>query len=382
MTNACFILNIGCAAHLIHNSALHLIDDDGLKDILRPFTELIKEYTDDKKVRHDLDKLNKKVVARNTETRWSSHLHSFRRLLELRASVDQLPLRRSDRGTTADRWDALEELCSVLSVWETANLLVQRDSAHLGDCYQAVSSVLTKLTSLSETTTATTLRSPLLVNKQAVWQRGIEYLTSRYMNSDLHKTVSATAYLAGYRTGQLECNVNTVHYFLSYIAPHVLRNVQAPVDQSTPSTLIQQLGQMELGEGAWKVTPDEIGNNNTQLLSNAKLYYKRRVSFTQCQPLASLALTMLSVNPSEASVERTFSALKGQWTALRNRLSVETINSLLQLQLNHSKLRGESELSRHDQPAASLTLFDALPAAAEENEEDENKADDGQGDIR
>lgn len=119
---------------------------------------------------------------------------------------------------------------------------------------------------------------------------------------------------------------------------------------------------MEEQRGKWWPDSLELARASSATFRSPLNYYQRRSHHPECSPLAQLAVILLSVVPSEASVERTFSWLKMQWTARRNRLDVSTVNNLLRLQLSAKRQAEVSDLAATSQPSAKCWLVS--PAAA------------------
>ena len=123
---------------------------------------------------------------------------------------------------------------------------------------------------------------------------------------------------------------------------------------------------METEADKWVLTLAERSSVHKRRLVNPLQYYTRRLEHDETHLLATVAVTLLSIVPSEAAVERTFSALKMQWTPRRNQLQVETVEDLLQLQLNSSQLRETSELAGGQQPSTKYQLVEEVSEAQEE----------------
>jgi hypothetical protein len=253
---------------------------------------------------------------------------------------------------------------SILQTWEKANLLVQADSAGLLQYWRAVDSVVTTLKQLSNPDHRRQIQSPMLRAQRHVFTEALDYLLNRWQSLSCAAAVSATAYLAGHRGGELSISVSSVHELFNTYAYELLtlnktighHRGKAPIIRELRS----QLTAMEKEEGQWQLNEDERSKGKGVLINDPMLYYKRRLNYDDCALLSSLAVTLLSVAASEASVERTFSALKLQWTALRNQLNVKTVENLLQLQLNHPKLREPNGMSGVQQPSTKYFLANPL----------------------
>lgn len=78
-------------------------------------------------------------------------------------------------------------------------------------------------------------------------------------------------------------------------------------------------------------------------------YWLNRLDEETTADLARAALAILAVNPSEASVERTFSSQKFIHTKLRNRMSDDLIYHQMMIKCNYSTMRGGRRTQRKQQ---------------------------------
>ena len=93
------LLDVGCAAHLIHNSAMQLLSAEALDPLLSRFDEITKQYREDKQLRAAMQRQSVLKLQRPNDTRWSSHLAAYQRLLQQRETIDGLPP-GTTRGST------------------------------------------------------------------------------------------------------------------------------------------------------------------------------------------------------------------------------------------------------------------------------------------
>lgn len=84
----------------------------------------------------------------------------------------------------------------------------------------------------------------------------------------------------------------------------------------------------------YDVTPQEQHLYKENNVDAAMTYWMRRYHRTTHDELSVIAMAILSVNPSEASVERSFSQQKFIHTPLRNRLHKETVEALMFIKVN------------------------------------------------
>lgn len=383
VANVTGVLDIGCAAHLVHNSACHLIDDILLKPVLEPFHQVMVSYLE-KRFRNSLDNAGSTKLRRPNTTRWSSMLHCFQSLLNNQAEITAALAENRKPEISADHWLALGDLCRLLRVWEEHNLKVQADNATLLDYFTAISKIHDKLTKLGAVNRSAALtnqfNSVLMRQHVQLFRKAAAYLKGRYDRMEpTSKVLGAVAYICGNRTDMLNSNSEAATHFLQHLAPRIFGNTFTPPRTYTldlarilGNTLVKQYAELELFNGRWRRNDtDEATSSQLHLLPNPVLYFTRRSRVTECLPLASLMLCLLKVAPSEASVERSFSALKAQWSAARNHLAPETVNDLLQLQLNHTKVREFPHLLQHQPTAEKFSLISPTDSLMTEQDVEE-----------
>ena len=179
--------------------------------------------------------------------------------------------------------------------------------------------------------------------------------------------------LSGYKDTGVITNVSTVDEWLLESGPKLLKLLNIPTNDYTGAQLQHQVAEMETEAGNWALTKVERSTMTQRKLVHPMQYYTRRLEHADTNLLSIVATTLLAIVPSEASVERTFSALKMQWTPRRNQLQVDTVEDLLQLQLNSSQLRSTSELAGGQQPSTKYQLVEEVSVAQEGLAEAQNE---------
>ena len=87
VANSCHILPVSCGAHLIHNCAMYLIDNKQINVLIAAFNHIIHKYTTDKSVRQSFANTGTRRLKRTNDTRWSSHLFAYQRLVDERSKI-------------------------------------------------------------------------------------------------------------------------------------------------------------------------------------------------------------------------------------------------------------------------------------------------------
>ena len=98
--------------------------------------------------------------------------------------------------------------------------------------------------------------------------------------------------------------------------------------------LNQQWNWYKHNDPPFQLMIDEQYLNAKNDVQSAVTYWLNRYNLTTHDELSVLALAMLNVNPSEASVERSFSKQKFIHTPLRNKLHQDTVEALMFIKVN------------------------------------------------
>ena len=92
-------------------------------------------------------------------------------------------------------------------------------------------------------------------------------------------------------------------------------------------------------DGSWLPTEWETKNLDDSYEA-VRMYWIERLSIKETELLASVELPLLAINPSEASVERSFSQQKLIHSSLRNRLGNDIIEAQMFIKMNDKLLTG------------------------------------------
>ena len=115
-----------------------------------------------------------------------------------------------------------------------------------------------------------------------------------------------------------------------------------------PEKLMEQFGAYSCGAMEWDTVRSKYGKREVPA------FWRQAV--LAGPELSRLALALLSLTPSEASVERAFSALKHVQGDLRTNLGEKTLKALMFLRQNHSLL----ELNSSEEGASSSSIARGL----------------------
>ncbi len=98
--------------------------------------------------------------------------------------------------------------------------------------------------------------------------------------------------------------------WLTNNAEHILLNCKIDCDINTVTQVISQFNALCHKNGHWRLLLREYHSDRGTRLKNPISYFRDRRQLIECTPFAETCLAVLSIIPSEASVERMFSTMK------------------------------------------------------------------------
>lgn len=354
---ACNVLPVSCGAHLIHNCAMKIIDSKHVVSFIDAFNHIISRWGADKATRESFRRGKTRRLVRHNDTRWSSHFYAYKRLVDDR---DKIVAADPSFATypTSEQWAQLAELLDVLVVFDTHNKVVQSDKSTMVDAYDAIVAI-TDLMHKAHS-------SSKLINP-SIWVEVWHYWNKRITEADCKQLWLVAAFLARIENRHFPWNIRDIYKWFNDNSINVLKSIGFPCTPDTVNRVISQLKEFEISSDHWELMPLEDFQGR---IVDYRHYWLRRMSIDGCQELAHIAYTVVTITPSEASVERSFSSLKLQWTARRNCLATERINDLMMIKSNHS-VCVEKRVLQHEEED-NQTAEDALAYGAQQSREEKD----------
>lgn len=317
-----FLLSIPCAAHLIQLCLKNICESSKFKDMINNIIILLNEFRSNKQNRIKLFNLQLKdnnkeplKLIHPTLTRWSSIISATERILKLKTYIDKIFTYDAKFWTELNFfYDSVKEIKNYTDV-------IQKDDSSLYTVLECFDKMLTFYSS----DTSNNFIDIVNIIKQ-YW---LKYIDQNLMNLtklfcfEIIKRPEKQLMQFVETWGTLYLKKNNL--VDNYDDNHVQKIISSQFNR----LLIRQKEFSKL-EIMLIETKNEEGNDNKVYIS--KLVWGKL--FTDCYELANIALAILSICPSEACVERSFSILSNVHTLERNKMHDDLIDAELSIKIN------------------------------------------------
>ena len=319
-----FLVHTPCAAHTIQLVVKNILDAAAFSTLVEQLHDVLR-YFDAKEHRNALKQLqllrNAKPLClrKPNDTRWSSTLMAIERLLEMQKEVEccfdvpSIPNKR-------EFFVQLKELREFLAPFRTATDIIQQDSATLLDVYQQFI-VLWQHTR----------------QKDARWAA-----VSLLQRWNQHVNISATSACAllSFATLPESLSQQKALDFIVEFGVAYLTYYEENVPDGLEGLLLLQLSDFIGRTGAFASLESkwQLIRSTKQHNVDARTVWRLFTS----NALAHVAIALLSIPASEASVERTFSLQAAVHNKQRNRMLESTVENEMFLRFNQNVLAKEN----------------------------------------
>jgi hypothetical protein len=327
------LINVPCAAHIIHLCFKNICEIDEIKNMIYTINEIIYTFKNNKENRNELRKLqlNEGIeeplkIIYYKEIRWTSLICSMQRILLLKKYIVAVINGVKSKIKLIDNfWNKLNSLYEFLKLFEICINQIQKDNATLYSVWTNFNKLIeyygTKLTD-NEFTDNGNLITQIINDK---W--------NKHINIDLIKLTRLLNFENGFTV-----NYETIKFVeewgSKYLTEYSIVNKNInDVKQIIYIQMCQLLSKQEQFEDI-----DHIIKELKRVCENQNIKYSPKYAWGRFSDshyeLSKIAIAILSICPSEAAVERSFSALTDIHTLDRNRLSNDIINAELKLKWN------------------------------------------------
>lgn len=378
-----FLIRVPCTAHIIQLVARKALKVSRMKRVLETTKAIIKQYDTTKALRLKLmqaqdDNNQKKLIKPNT-TRWSSELMASKRLLLLRRWVNAFT------PQTDEYWEHLGYMCSFLQPFQLATDVIQQDRALLVDVYQQFIMLLQHCGSFNQ--------HPFLAKIAAKTKA----IINSHWNGMVKKEPVIACAMLGLKPTSMFSAIDVfnaqefiIEYGMNYISFYKLGRSGASEDDIKQS-LTGQLSDFIGRSGVFRScdeksvdlqkyhaqTANATGTPENPYLRLWNLY------ITVAPELSAVAVALLSIPPSEAAVERSFSLQKLVHNPRRNRLGDTFVHNEMMIKFNSRALNrkfrryGRPEEVQYDDSDVSDVsgLFDEHKSILHSDDEDDENSD-------
>ena len=369
------ILHISCSAHTIQLMIEKIVELSPIQVYISAALALLNPFQtkDGKKLRLELRQFQLgqgketplKLIQFN-QTRWLSRLATLERLVELKEALKFVSLNggldpRLELANCKEEkwWQKLKEvIVPLIRCFGKAMNTVQSDQANLIDVNIAIKGIRTAIAEANislglgvNKSTETTFRnkSNAIINT---------YLSSYIAATDHHAYGAVDILTDGSGT---DYNANEAEKwiarwgadYLMFYSSHY-PHIEITTQQQLVSLIKKQLAEFQTGTNSFSEKSqqliDFVIETDEKKQMDWKLFWHKNCS--SAPELSALALTLLSIGVSEASVERSFSLQALTHSKIRNRMKADIVESEMRIRTNrehYTNIEEEEEEYLSDQ---------------------------------
>jgi hypothetical protein len=327
------LIDVPCAAHIIQLCFKKICEIQNIKNIINEINEIIYLIRNNKENRNKLCQLQIKEgikeplkIKYHTEIRWSSLIISIKRILSLKKYIIEI-INESKFKSTDKFWDKLNSLYEYIKIFESCTNHIQKDNASL----YSVWTNLNKLINYYE------LNNPNneLINNGNLIVQIIKDKWNEHINIDL---INVT------RLFNFEQNFKISDKSLKFIEEWGSKYlIEFSLIDNKDVDVVKQIIYLQISEFLSRQKEfssiDSIISNLKKACEIQNTQYSAKFTWGRFSAshyeLSKIAIAILSICPSESSVERSFSALSDIHTLERNRLTNNIIEAELKIKWNY-----------------------------------------------
>lgn len=375
------ILHLPCAAHLLQLMVKKVLGNDVFKDAISATLNLMQLFKNNKVYRSRLLKqqfaerpnCTPYRLVKPNDTRWSSMYYCCRRLLSLEMVVRKVML-NEDGALTDEHWTTLKHLVKLLKPFQVATDMLQRDDATLIDCYRAIQMINNHVGCFAADMKTKHHAAASSVAKE--WQSIFSHYADKA--KEWTKVVSATLDVACCNADEVKGTVLEKRFgpvarakgyelFSSFGAKIIKRYTIIP---SAASMEIPQIETMIKKEWAdFEIRRGicaNFGNEMLEVIRTRQPIINAYTKYFRTHPfMTTTARIFLSMNVTEAAVERTFSAQDQVHSKKRNRLMDDVVTAEMVLKFNVGVLRQMEQIQANGTCHKRKKNYDELPYSSE-----------------
>lgn len=332
-----FLVHVGCAAHTVQLIAKKVMQSERWASVCRGIKALLRGFKKSKAARLKLLEAQLAtsskaplMLVKPCDTRWNSYLHAAQRLEKLEPKV------RSLEDLTfqpeASFWTQLSAFVAFMTPFEGATNVLQSDSATLKDVFQQMGVLC-----------AHTADSPEYVQEiRKRWTRQLNdnaTVSCSILAMDMESLLSTVSKETIERARQW-----LTKFGVDLLLFHKRSTLSA---EQLHAKLIIQLGHFNCRRKGFATLDTHIRETKAYCNAMKQQWTPLLVWDFYAVELSDVARALLTMPPSEAAAERSFSAQKLVHTDLRNRLGDASVQNEMFVCFNHRVLSGDrKELMR------------------------------------
>jgi hypothetical protein len=389
-----WILRLPCASHTLQLCIIRFFDQDAVADNIKLIVRQVVKAISGSHVRLNeflrVQGADAVHLKKPQKTRWSSYHRACKSLSNLKPYVE-LALRRNAtdgdhpilQQLTADFWDQLADLVAFLDPFSYASDIIQSDHASLLDVHTQFSTLNKACTEAPLSLTHGAGVMQVAINKH--WQKNINqeavYMAAHFAYEQSNSNLFSDA-----------VKVDASDWFYGWTAELWYHHESLPATSPLPSNqksariheiraLIEvQHNNFLTNQFPYARVRAQIEANRSTSVSDPRVPQPKFIAFDALTPWLRLdalklsngkelvhgVVTLLSMNCSEASVERGFSLQKLTHSLLMNKKLPTTVERQCYIKTNHRVTRQNKPNHRVSMRSTSLSDDDEIdPGLAE-----------------
>lgn len=322
------LIVIPCSAHIIQLCLKKICDTEKIKTIIDKTKNIIDSIESNKVNELKLLKLQEEDGIKEPlklimpiEIRWTSLIDSIDRLLLLKSYI-----KKTLKYTKNKYWDELNDLSVFISPFKIMIEQIQKDNASLYSVYTNFRKIL----DFYNSDTIPNVFKDYIVEIIQIFKNKWD----DHMNSDLIEAIKLFNLEQNFRF-----NKSTISFIITWGVNYLI-TYDIIKDNNEIETLKDKLS-YQLDEFIARQNEFVFINSNYNEIikkMNGQKYYDIKILWHQYLPshyeLSKVVIAILSVTPSESSVERSFSIQSDVHSKERNKLSKEVIEAEMNIKIN------------------------------------------------
>jgi hypothetical protein len=259
------------------------------------------------------------------------------RIQRIKAAMNKTAEKYPVVNIDEDRWQQLDDVITILKLFQVFTDQLQSDDAMLSVVYKGFENICEHVKNVSKQLHTAELKV-MDWKSEHVKTSVLMNIRKRYQGNIATAAVKLVHILSRSKEGRLISDIEpaTIKQTMLHNIKRLANN--SMIDQYSNDTEIKdeaarQWTAFQSSEGEFMPTSAEPITTNISYES-IREYWMDRLNSNETEMLATIALAMISINPSEASVERSFSQQKLTHSVLRNRLADEVVEAQMFIKMN------------------------------------------------
>ena len=319
------LLNIPCSAHLIQLCLKNICNSKTFKTTVDKLINLLNSFKNNKQNRLNLSNLqladNIKIplkIIYPTMVRWSSIIISIERILELKKYIVNIPLCNNDDNF----WEQLLFFYDSIKEIKNYTNIIQKDNSSLHTVLNCFNKMITFYSSKKNDAFSSVVNI-------------IDQYWTKYIDKNLINVIKLLCFEFLIKP-EKELREFISSWGALYLQKYNL--TEEKNEEKVKKILSIQLNRLIVRQKEFSKLEELIAETNSDEENVDNLTYVFKLVWgklmTHCYELSKVAIAILSICPSEACVERSFSILSNIHTLERNNLREDLIDAELSIKIN------------------------------------------------